>query len=198
MEAPSADATGELESAPTAPQEPLADLRKIARVAQVLIVVYTLTQLGLWLTGGTRTTVFRMAVPLLLLATVGSAIAFLVWFRRCRENAEILAPGTQKYSPGLAVGAWFIPVAMWWIPRRVAADIVRASGVEGGTVLVNVWWGVWLVKTAGGLIAAWVTGQGGGYTVYDQVAGVIAAVLVVLLIQRITTAQASSPKAFLV
>jgi uncharacterized protein DUF4328 len=194
MEVPSADVTGELKSAPPAPQEPLADPRKIARVAQVLIVVYTLTQLGLWLAGGTRTTVFRMAVPPLLLVTVGSGIAFLVWFRRCRENAEILAPGTQKYSPGLAVGAWFIPVAMWWIPRRVAADIVRASGVEGGTVLVNVWWGSWLVWTAGGLIAARVTGQRGGYTVYGQVTGVIATVLVVLLIQRITTAQASSPR----
>jgi hypothetical protein len=64
-------------------------------------------------------------------------MVFLSWFRRCRLNAELFAPGTHKYAPGFAVGAWFIPVAMWWIPRRIALDIRWAGSPVGAAWLLK-------------------------------------------------------------
>ena len=55
------------------------------------------------------------------------------------DTAEVLAPGTHGYSPGFAVWGWFIPVALLWIPRRVALDVRRASGPTGGSLLVEGW-----------------------------------------------------------
>jgi hypothetical protein len=78
----------------------------------------------------------------------------LLWLRRCRRNADVWAPGEATYSFGWVVGAWFTPLLMWWRPRRIVLDIVRASaGADGGTSggadggsadgiarLVNTWW----------------------------------------------------------
>lgn len=79
-------------------------------------------------------------------------LAFLVWFRRARRNAEILAPGLQRRTPGWAVGAWFVPVANLWFPRQIAGDIWRASKPADvreaprptPRTLLNCWWALWV------------------------------------------------------
>ncbi|MER5629797.1 protein kinase domain-containing protein [Streptomyces nitrosporeus] len=62
-------------------------------------------------------------------ALIGLAVGIptLVWFRRVRGNAEVFAPGEHRYSPGMAIGSWFIPVASWIIPGRITFDIWYAS-----------------------------------------------------------------------
>ncbi|MFG3406754.1 DUF4328 domain-containing protein [Streptomyces sp. NPDC048142] len=61
-----------------------------------------------------------------LLILAGGATT-LVWFWRVRTNAEGFAPGEHRYSPGMAIGSWFIPVASWIIPARITFDIWYAS-----------------------------------------------------------------------
>ncbi|MHB9862275.1 DUF4328 domain-containing protein [Streptomyces sp. YIM S03343] len=163
--------------------------RLAARVAQVFIAAQTAVQLVIGAAGGSQMPGFQVAVQILLWTVTGSVVSFLVWFRRCRRNAELFAPGTQKHPSGFAVGGWFIPVAMWWIPRRVTADIWRASGVTGTAWLVDVWWAAWLLKSVG----AGIVTQAGGPSVYVTAAVVAlpAGVLAVALIERITTAQAA-------
>ncbi|MEU2078788.1 hypothetical protein [Streptomyces sp. NPDC013489] len=48
--------------------------------------------------------------------------------RPVRANAEVLALGSHWYPVGFAIGAWAIPLAMWWLPRRIALGIHRAGG----------------------------------------------------------------------
>ncbi|MFD7641686.1 DUF4328 domain-containing protein [Kitasatospora sp. NPDC059795] len=162
----------------------------MALAAQVLIGLETALQLVLAAAGGTRSALFRAVVPLSALLFFGSVAVFLVWFRRCRLNAELLAPGTHRYSLGWAVGAWFTPVALLWIPRTVTLDIWRASSPAGtGVWLVNAWWAAWLAKTVGGVIVGEIGHNAYGYSAFDTAAGLAAAVLAVLLIRRLTAHQ---------
>ncbi|MDF9813654.1 DUF4328 domain-containing protein [Streptomyces sp. SPB162] len=83
------------------------------------------------------------------LAMTATVIAFVLWFRRVRINAEILAPGTHSRAPGWAVGGWFVPVANFWIPRQVAGGIVEATDpTPKARRLMNAWWAAWLVSVA--------------------------------------------------
>ncbi|MER5300509.1 DUF4328 domain-containing protein [Streptomyces lasiicapitis] len=97
-------------------------------------------------------------------ALVGTAVLFLCWFRRVRVNAEVFAPDGHSMSRGWAVGAWFVPVANLWFPRRVAVDIWDASSegrwLPGGDpqagrrTLLNAWWTLWITSSVFGWIAS--------------------------------------------
>jgi uncharacterized protein DUF4328 len=168
---------------------PVADPRPLARAAQVLIAAQTVAQLALAVAGGARSTTFARFAPISMVLFLAATVIFLNWFRRCRLNAELLAPGTQKYSAGFAVGSWFIPLAMWWIPRRIALDIRRAASPVGGAWLIEAWWVAWLAKTVGGGVAAQLGEKTYGYSLYDDVVGVVAALLAILMIQQVTAGQ---------
>lgn len=89
-------------------------------------------------------------------AMTATCVAFVIWFRRVRINAEIMAPGAHSRAPGWAVGGWFVPVANFWIPRQVAGGIVEAtdSGPKARR-LVGVWWAAWLVSAVPSNVASW-------------------------------------------
>ncbi|GGW95611.1 hypothetical protein GCM10010297_16760 [Streptomyces malachitofuscus] len=141
---------------------------------------------------------------LYLVAMVATATVFIIWFHRVRQNADVFAPDTQRRTAGWAIGAWFIPLANLWIPRGIAADVLRASQSNpyAGAVryigLLNAWWGMWVwaavfdryaskryskaqdvdaIHDAAGLVA---TGAG-----FD----LVAAVLAILFVRRLTAAQ---------
>ena len=168
---------------------PVADPRPLARATVVLIAAQAVTQLGIALAGGTRSTLFARTVPVSMALFLATTIVFLCWFRRCRLNAEVFAPGSHRYAQGFAVGAWFIPVAMWWIPRRVALDIRRASRPDGSTWLINAWWAAWLAKTVGGALTARFAAHADGYALRDALIGLLAAVLAILVVRQITADQ---------
>ncbi|WP_419997998.1 DUF4328 domain-containing protein [Streptomyces boninensis] len=89
-----------------------------------------------------------------LLAMLATAVVFLIWFHRTRENAELFDAGQLRHSAGWSIGAWFIPIANLWIPKKIANDIWRASkppathGMRepGGVGLVTGWWAVWVTS----------------------------------------------------
>lgn len=168
--------------------KPVADPRPLANAAQGLIAAQTVAQLLVGIGGGmSKSSGQYTSVSMTLF--VAAIIVFLCWFRRCRLNAEVLAPGTHRYAPGFAVGGWFIPLAMWWIPRRSALDIWRASGPAGGEWVINAWWAAWLAKTLGAAIATPFESHPNGYSLYDQIAGVVAGALAIAVIRRVTARQ---------
>lgn len=96
-----------------------------------------------------------VTVDLLFFAVIYAVL--LTWFWRVRGNAEVFAPGEHRYTQGMAVGGWFIPVAGWIIPGKIAYDTWYASlrdrdrgrpGERGwqtnrrweGRVLLGWWW----------------------------------------------------------
>ena len=75
------------------------------------------------------------------LITLVTMIMFLVWIHRVfvaiRESG-----GTTSWSPGWAVGGWFVPVANAVIPWLTVRDALKSLGKP--TVLAGVWWLSWL------------------------------------------------------
>ncbi|MFJ5924373.1 DUF4328 domain-containing protein [Kitasatospora sp. NPDC092948] len=167
----------------------LAGFRRLALAAQVLIGVQTVWNLVLGAAGGTRSTLFRLSAPLTLVLFVAPIVVFLLWFRRCRLNADHLAPEGLQDSAGWAVGAWFVPVVMWWIPRRIALDIRRVSAPTSSPWLINAWWAAWLAMTLGAALLPVLGVKSTGYSPYNLVPGLAAAVLAILVIQQLTSHQ---------
>ncbi|MGW6901432.1 DUF4328 domain-containing protein [Streptomyces sp. NBC_00624] len=168
----------------------------LARAAQILVGLYALLD-------PTRPKLFDATddglfysryVSASALVGLATLVTFLLWFRRCRYNAQALSVGPFAHTPGWAVGAWFTPVLMWWRPRRIALDIHRAVGHDPATdttvTLINVWWTTRLAHQAVGTIA---TSTSYADSILLSVAGqtlnLIASVFVILVIQRITAAQ---------
>ncbi|MER7759674.1 DUF4328 domain-containing protein [Streptomyces sp. NPDC097619] len=85
-----------------------------------------------------------------------SVVAFLLWFRRVRLNAECFGQEGLERSRGWALGVWFVPIANLWMPYGVATDIWRASTLRprNGTespagpaypyLGIGVWWVLWV------------------------------------------------------
>jgi serine/threonine protein kinase len=75
---------------------------------------------------------------------VALVVLWLIWFRRAYINASALSPGRLRFGSGYAVGAWFIPVALLWIPKQIANDIWTASTPPGpgrrSRAALHWWW----------------------------------------------------------
>ncbi|AWK11063.1 hypothetical protein DDQ41_21535 [Streptomyces spongiicola] len=132
------------------------------------------------------------------------ATLFIIWFHRVRWNAEVFAPDTQRRTPGWAIGAWFIPIANLWIPRGIAADVLRASrtdpygGAPVGRGLLNAWWGAWVWAVVFDRYASRMYDRAQGADAIHYAAGLmtagagfdlLAAVLAVLFVRRLTAMQ---------
>ncbi|WP_409236733.1 DUF4328 domain-containing protein [Streptomyces sp. PA5.6] len=106
------------------------------------------------------------AMALLGVGFLAAIPVFLTWFNRVRTNAEVFAPGRHRQSPGMAIGAWFIPFANWWIPKQITDDIIAVSDPSGGARptaytayghpapyarpgqgAVTAWWATWVASS---------------------------------------------------
>ena len=88
--------------------------------------------------------------------SVGCIIVFLIWFYRVRENLPALRINDARWSPGWAVGWWFVPIFMLFRPYQIAKEIWKASSLtaasnnwrEAGTPsLLKIWWGLFILGT---------------------------------------------------
>ncbi|MFF3677456.1 DUF4328 domain-containing protein [Streptomyces sp. NPDC002120] len=135
-----------------------------------------------------------------------TGIVFIVWFHRVRTNAEALAPGADKLSPGWAIGAWFVPLANLWLPYRIAVTTWGSStplGADGGyrrfpLTPVNLWWGTFVLSR----VLGWYGGMSYSRAqstdavrdaattmLAGDVLDIVAAVLAVLFVRRLTAMQ---------
>jgi hypothetical protein len=155
-------------------------------------------------------TVVRAATELpLTLITLAAIVVFIGWLYRARLNAERFTyPGEHRYSRVWVWLGWFVPVVNLWFPKLVVDDIWRASdprlqGVplrQRPTPLATTrWWTAYLLMwffdfsyfrvyqngqltTGSFLIAALLT-------TLCAVVGIVAAVLAVRVVQRISAFQ---------
>lgn len=86
----------------------------------------------------------------LFLATV---ILHFIWTYRAAANTRVFGATGHDYSPGWAVGWFFVPVANLFVPYKVASEIVKASTPGGRAKLwqsfevpafVGWWWGAYV------------------------------------------------------
>ncbi len=57
---------------------------------------------------------------------MATVIAFLIWFRRARINAD-RSSWRQRRARGWAFWGWVIPIGNLWIPFQLTGDIWRAG-----------------------------------------------------------------------
>jgi len=149
---------------------------------------------------------------------VGIAAAFLVWFHRMHNNLPGLGGRELKYSPGWAVGGFFVPILDLVRPFQVMREVWHGSdpaGLErdispggpaarnalGAPPLVGWWWGLFVVMWMLGIVITLMARQP-DHTVGDlltlsrllvasDVLDIPAALVTIRLIDRLTGWQAA-------
>ncbi len=95
-----------------------------------------------------------------------TGIGFLIWFHRAHRNLPALGAKNLEYTPGWAVGGFFVPILNLFRPYKVAKEIWKASSPEVGvsdgvsweyaasSPLLGFWWGGWIIGSFLGRLAA--------------------------------------------
>lgn len=85
---------------------------------------------------------------------ISTVIIHCVWTNRMNKNARALGAQGMEYTPGWAVGWFFVPIANLYKPFSVASEIYRASapGPDGmhwkdepTPGILNFWWACWII-----------------------------------------------------
>jgi len=89
---------------------------------------------------------------------ITSAIVFLVWIHRAHRNLPSLGATDLRFTPGWAVGWFFVPIMSLFRPYQVASEICKASDPKVDTTdgtawksaatspIVGWWWALFLIS----------------------------------------------------
>ena len=96
--------------------------------------------------------VASVVVWLVVFAVTG--IVWCVWQHRAQRNAIELTHGKLEFTPGWAVGWWFVPFANLVKPFQTVRELWKASHggynvrVVATWSVIGWWWGLWLGASA--------------------------------------------------
>jgi cell division protein FtsL len=99
------------------------------------------------------------AVPAVLVP-----IAFLMWVYRANGNARALGATGMRFTPGWAVGWYFVPVYNLWRPHQAMAEMWKTSAnpldwrAERTSPLLPWWWVLWIGSGLFAWVALWPRG----------------------------------------
>ncbi len=92
-----------------------------------------------------------------LLVFVATGIVWLVWQHHAQVNIAAASPSDLRFTPGWAVGWWFIPIANLWKPFQTVRELWAESHAWGGHGGLSrwpvIWW--WLLWVGSNLMAIW-------------------------------------------
>ncbi|MGH2730161.1 MAG: DUF4328 domain-containing protein [Actinomycetota bacterium] len=146
-----------------------------------------------------------------LLIVLITAIPWLGWFRRAYGNLSSLGVREPRFTPGWAVGAWFVPFLNLVRPKQIADDLWRSTDPtlpaqaeplwrsKGVHALVHWWWATWILSA----VAAWIgagLSEGENLTIdqlqtasifvtLSDLAALIAGILAIRVVRVITARQ---------
>jgi Domain of unknown function (DUF4328) len=136
---------------------------------------------------------------------------FLVWLHRAHSNLQPLLAQNVEFTPGWAVGWWFIPFANLVKPFQAVREVWVESDPDGGDgeasflsasvrsapVYMGVWWGLWLVSNIVSNIAGRIydpdtmsdVGLGALIFIIPSALSIIAAIPAIMVVKDITERQ---------
>src|SRR3954469_12141115 len=84
------------------------------------------------------------------LAFLATVVVWCIWQHHAQANAAVLSGGPLRFTPGWAVGWWFIPIANLWKPFQAVRELWKASHGGGWQTiatwsLLGWWWATWLI-----------------------------------------------------
>jgi hypothetical protein len=149
-----------------------------------------------------------LTATLEVVTMVAIAGLFLAWLHRIVANGPALGGRALRFTPGWAIGWWFVPVASMFRPFQVVGEAWRAAtGPAGGSTpdtramrrvpaFLRAWWGLFLLGSVMSHMGLPRSG-GGVQAVRDSLGTDIAAslvlmaaaVLCIMLVRRLTGLQ---------
>lgn len=94
-----------------------------------------------------------------LILWLAQAVMILAWIRLANKNARLLGAKDMEFTPGWAIGWYFIPIANLWKPYQAMAEVWRASSgspnwksSETSGSLPG-WWVAWLAANVLGRLS---------------------------------------------
>jgi len=139
-----------------------------------------------------------------ILGFVFTAVAFIVWLYRARKNLVTWGIQGLKWGPGWAIGGWFIPIANLVIPKLVVDTVWSGSKLppaermarRSSSGLIWSWWLCLLIGNFMTNVAARrrftrddTVAEIVGYNAPSTALMVVAAILAIVLVRRITSMQ---------
>jgi len=92
-------------------------------------------------------------VLLALIISIGGGVCLIVWTRRAfivSQSAPVVQ-AARKYSRGMAVAWWFIPIGNLFMPKKVISEIERSLKVAADTTEYSRDWNLRPVERKGTL-----------------------------------------------
>jgi hypothetical protein len=92
-------------------------------------------------------------VLLALIISIGGGVCLIVWTRRAfivSQSAPVVQ-AARKYSRGMAVAWWFIPIGNLFMPKKVISEIERSLKVAADTTEYSGDWNLRPVERKGTL-----------------------------------------------
>jgi hypothetical protein len=140
---------------------------------------------------------------------VAAGVVFLIWVYRAHNNLSSLKVRGLEFTPGWAVGLWFIPLVNLFKPFAVMREIWHGSDPEnddnnkntralkGTPEILGFWWGLLLAAGFTGRIANAMAGTGTieenrlypAALVLSELIRFGALVLIILIVKEITRRQ---------
>jgi len=145
-------------------------------------------------------------------AFVAAIVFFIRWFHAAYKNLVPLGQPNLRFTPGWAIGGWFVPVLNLWRPKQIANDIWRGSEPDAPTfhaeawktvavpLFLTAWWAGWIAATYLGNLAAraWFGNDSPRdlraadlLDIASLVLDIGAAVLAIIVVRRLTERQAA-------
>lgn len=146
---------------------------------------------------------------------VAAGVAFLIWIHRAHRNLPSLHAADLRFTPGWAVGWFFVPIMSLFRPYQVASEIWKASDPNVDTIdntswknsatspIVGWWWAFFLITSYLGLFAARAILSGEelsdlltatyAYMVSDAI-DVVGILITILMVRRISQFQETKNK----
>ena len=125
---------------------------------------------------------------------MAGAVVFIRWIHAAYRNLEVVAPSEKRYSPGWAIGSWFVPIMNLFRPKQMINDVWRAGDAKPGVLLLG-WWLLWIlsnfvVNAAGRSYMRADTPEelrtGSALYMVSDAMGALAAFLAILVVRRAT------------
>jgi hypothetical protein len=142
------------------------------------------------------------------LVFVAATVFFLVWIYRAHQNLTPLKADFIEFTPGWAVGWWFIPFANLVKPFQVVREIwcesdpevpegpsFLASSLHSAPTYIGLWWAFWIAMNVSANITSVVANAKAspetiaGFMMFHSILAVAAAGLAVYMIYDITRRQ---------
>ena len=131
--------------------------------------------------------------------SLATTILFLVWTYRADKNLRAFGTQGLRFTPGWAVGYFFVPIMGLYRPYQVFREIWRASDPAPASrvgqtwqfirapALLMVWWVCSIIDSIIALLNA--TQPAPDATVIVHFLNILAAVLTIPVVRRITSRQ---------